>query len=1330
MIASATSRSALLSAVLSLMVLVPNLSLVREGPTRRPAIRAVEAALAYPHVPGEIIVRFADETSEESRKEAIAAGDGVELQSFDEISAKLIEVHPDDLSLVLAELNVDPRVQYAEPNFLLSIDGLPNDPQYPLQWGLDNSGQIMDGQIGSVDADIDASEAWEVTTGSPGVIVAVIDTGVDFAHADLGGNNRDNSTMWTNSGELCPGCSTDGLDNDGNGYIDDWRGWDFVNYDDNPRDDNGHGSHVAGILGARANNSEGGAGIAYNTTIMALKAFTAGGGGAAGATVGAILYAAENGASIINASWGGITPSLTLEEAIVYAGEHGALFVAAGGNDGFDTDLIGHFPSALDLNNLIAVGATNNRDELSSFSNYGLKTVDIGAPGEDIYAPWVRTDLTSPYRYASGTSMAAPHVAGVAALIKARFPEATPLGIKNLILNSADRIENLVGLVSTGGRLNAGNALACPNEPQVWIDRPVPGFASVPGEPIEVRILASNCAVPDGVTVSANAGGQAIELAAQGAGLYTGTFTPAAPGALTINAQAQLGDRVDSHQITGESVLNYRFENDVFNWLDATAGTEIAFGGERDFEIPVLLSFPFTFYDRTFEEITIGENGLLGFGGTRVTNPFNQSIPDILAPNGFIAAYWDNLDLEAGGQIWHDVVGSAPNRRFVISWIDIPNVLQTSGPTAGSGPFDGITFQIILEESTNSIYLQYLDADFNANTIDYGIGATIGVEHFSGTIGRQFSYNDPSLRPYEATTAIRLSLQNPEQPEILTATLEDAAAGKPYIQHLSVEGGSPPYIWSIVEGSLPEGVGFDPATGTIAGTPYSPGAFSLTVQVTDSDGNAARQFLNFDVAAGYEWIDDEFSWIDASDGGERLPFERDDQAFTIELPFSFSYFDETFNQFQVSSNGYLVFGDDRATTFLNTNLPDPRDPNGTIAVLWDDLSPQDGGSVWMRLTGDAPNRRVVVSWNEVPRFKLHGGGTFQVVLEESTNDIVMQYLDLTFDDETYDLGASATIGIEDPDGTIGVEFSVDQTIPEKYIGQTAIRFTGGEPASPVMNVTSLQEGQLGAPYFDLLSARGGSPPFTWSIASGDLPPGLNLAPETGMLTGVPAATGSFTFAALATDSGDPSQSITSEYVLRILPGYEISDGAYEWINAIDGGIRLDFAGDDSAVSMSLPFVFNYYGESFEEVQVSTNGYLVFGGGKAVSLSNKSIPDPTEPNGMVAALWDDLSPDVGQGIWVRALGESPNRRFVVGWIDAARFNQVGASTFQITLEEGTNRIIFQYQDVFFDDIRYDYGASATVGLESVNGTIGTQFSFNQPVLGPYEGKQSLVFTPVE
>ena len=209
----------------------------------------------------------------------------------------------------IRSLERDGRVAYAEPNFVLRAD-VPNDPFMTRLWGLDNLGQTVNWSAGAPDADIDAREAWSVSTGSPDVVVAVIDTGVELAHPDLAAN------IWVNQGEDCPGCRTNGSDDDGNGYVDDWRGWDFVNGDNNPTDDMGHGTHVSGTIAAVGNNGLGVAGVTWSTKVMPLKFLSAAGTGTVADAISAILYANANGAAILNSSWGGDEFSQALLDAI------------------------------------------------------------------------------------------------------------------------------------------------------------------------------------------------------------------------------------------------------------------------------------------------------------------------------------------------------------------------------------------------------------------------------------------------------------------------------------------------------------------------------------------------------------------------------------------------------------------------------------------------------------------------------------------------------------------------------------------------------------------------------------------------------------------------------------------------------------------------------------------------------------------------------------------------------------------------------------------------------------------------------------------------------
>ncbi len=278
-----------------------------------------------------------------------------------------------DVESAIAILSQDPNVEYAEPNYVYSIHATPDDEHFIKLWGLHNTGQVVNGTSGTLDADIDAPEAWDRVTNATDVVVAVVDSGVDYNHEDLSAN------IWVNEHEI----PDNGIDDDGNGKIDDVRGWDFVNTDNDPMDDHGHGTHVAGTIGAVGNNGIGVTGVAWNTKIMVIRGLDAAGRGYTSDLIEAIEYASDKGADVINLSWGGEDFSQGLKDAI---DSSSAVVVCAAGNDSDNTDNTPQYPASYDCSNIISVAALDKDDDLASFSNFGATSVDVGAPGVNIYS--------------------------------------------------------------------------------------------------------------------------------------------------------------------------------------------------------------------------------------------------------------------------------------------------------------------------------------------------------------------------------------------------------------------------------------------------------------------------------------------------------------------------------------------------------------------------------------------------------------------------------------------------------------------------------------------------------------------------------------------------------------------------------------------------------------------------------------------------------------------------------------------------------------------------------------------------------------------------------
>lgn len=350
----------------------------------------------------------------------------------------------DELPLRIAAL--EGFVEYAEPDYLVWPGLEPNDPDYigNKLWGLLNRGGVSGYKAG---ADIDATAAWDIRTDASSVVVSVTDTGIRYTHQDLAPN------MWRNPGEI-PG---DGIDNDGNGVVDDVFGYNAVENNGNPDDDQGHGTHCAGTIGARGDNNIGMTGVAWNVQLMAGR-FLGPNGGTTSDGIKVIDYSRLNGAHIISASWGGGGYSQALRNSIAACAAADIPFVAAAGNSGTNNDSRPHYPSSYDLPNIVAVAASNANDVLTGFSCYGRNSVDIAAPGWQIWSSYRGGD--SDYRFLQGTSMAAPHVSGALALALAHFPGEGMDRLIGRLYGSSDKLPSLNGKVSTGARLNLHRLIA------------------------------------------------------------------------------------------------------------------------------------------------------------------------------------------------------------------------------------------------------------------------------------------------------------------------------------------------------------------------------------------------------------------------------------------------------------------------------------------------------------------------------------------------------------------------------------------------------------------------------------------------------------------------------------------------------------------------------------------------------------------------------------------------------------------------------------------------------------------------------------------------------
>ena len=473
-----------------------------------PGQQATVVVDGHEAVAGEVLVQFTDASSPATRRMAAQQVDADIDVPVGRGGLRRFHSRAFDVETLLAFFRTQPDVAFAEPNYILSVDATPNDPQFPNLWGLLNTGQTIGSITGVAGADIDAVSAWDVSTGSRATTVGVIDTGVDYTHPDLAANIWSAPSAFTVTiGGLpiaCPAGS---------------HGFNAITRTCDPMDDHFHGTHVSGTIGAVGNNGLGVVGVNWIASIIAGKFLDSTGHGSTSNAIDAIdfmiqtkaHFGAQANIRVLNNSWGGGGFSSALQTEISNANSSNMLFVAAAGNIGINIDSTPQYPASYTVPNVLAVAATTSSDLLASFSNYGAGTVPLAAPGDIILS----TTLGGAYRYASGTSMATPHVAGAAALVLSSCSLSTA-ALKSNLTSNVDVLGSLTGLVGTNGRLNVNRAIrAC-------------GSPVVPSVPTGLTATAGDGQVQLAWSASGGATSYKVKRSTTSGGPYTTIATPTA----------------------------------------------------------------------------------------------------------------------------------------------------------------------------------------------------------------------------------------------------------------------------------------------------------------------------------------------------------------------------------------------------------------------------------------------------------------------------------------------------------------------------------------------------------------------------------------------------------------------------------------------------------------------------------------------------------------------------------------------------------------------------------------------------------------------------------
>jgi subtilisin family serine protease len=1216
------------------------------------AVLVASLARAQDYVPGELLVRWKPATKPGARSAALAPLGAAHLAQFDFIDVERLGVSGMSVPEAVARLALDPRVEYAEPNYLWSIDRTPNDPRYPEQYGLHNVGQTG----GTAGADIGAEAAWDKFTGDPDLLIGDLDTGAEYDHPDLAEN------IWTNPGEI-PG---NGIDDDHNGYVDDVHGYDFYNHDGDPRDDNGHGTHTAGTIAAVGNNGVGVTGVVWHAKIVLLKFLNGSGSGPTSAAVEALQYAVRMGVRLTNNSWGGGFYSRALEDAIAAAGAAGELFVAAAGNARSNTDAVPQYPSALPEDCIVAVAATDQADQLASFSNYGATTVDLAAPGVDVLS----TFPGHTYRLLSGTSMATPHVTGSAAFLMGRFPGMAALEVKARLLRFVTPLPALATRCVSGGRLNlflaasdpdslppggiADLSVATPGSNSVDLAWSATGDDSTSGTATSYELrYATQPFTADGFAGATLATSPRPSAAGHAEAWRVRGLATRTPYWFAVRALDEFGNAGPiSNVVTGTTLPppNLAVSPHAFSESALTGDTvRVSFEIANDSPGTLEWSAPRPTLDAgpapQAQEVWPAEQGTKGSDGAAR----GPQVERAGGPDGFGYRWTDST--EPGGPSF--------------SWVDIAspaNVIALSGDEAVSAPVPlGFSFPFYghrfteLRVCTNG-YLQF--GNDGPLFINSGLPTSGGARNMIAPFWEDLHFGTGVNRAYvhfDGARCVVTWLAVPRYNDlgsVMTFQVVLLPSGEIRFQYLRMTGNT------------------DNATIGIQDSTRTTGLLVAFDQAFVGDSLAVR------IAPVHQWLAVEPTQ------GFLLPGARQDVRLTLD------------------ASG-LGSGTYHGSARLVSNAPAGADTSVDVHLTVSGapdiaLSPaalefgahfkgaHDTLAVTVANAGVDP-LHVGGATSDRTVFAVDGAG-FTLLPGDARTLPVVFTPDAVADDR-----GTLSIPSDDPDrplATVSLH-GVGSAAPEILTVQAQLR----SATAPALRPDAAQRVQ------PLVLRNQGGAALEWTASAYQGLVGAHPEPVAAGLPAIQQIKNSVGPGVGALGSGGPDA-----FGYRSIDSDAAGGPAFAWEEIAASGTRLFGSVDDSTARVSLPFPFTFYGQAYDSVSVCTNGWLSFVS-RDSSLVNTDLPNPAPgvPRALVAPFWTDLDLRAVRGAG-RVYAYDDGSKFIVEWKDAVHYSGASPYTFQVFLWPSG---VIEYQYLSLGALTN----VATIGLQDETGSIGLRVAYN-------------------